>query len=51
MQIQFLIKIENYMLFTKNTRLLLSRKPKTAYFASHTKYTNASEGKTKIMLR
>jgi len=32
-------------------RLALSRKPETAYFASHMKYTNASAGKTKITLR
>lgn len=32
-------------------RLALSRKPKTAYFASHKKYINASAGKTEIMLR
>jgi hypothetical protein len=48
MEIQFPIKI---VLFTKNMSLVLSRKPKTAYFATDTKYINTSAGKTKIVLK
>ena len=45
MQIQFPIKTEKYILFTKNMRLALPMKPETAYIASHTEYINASEVK------
>jgi hypothetical protein len=45
------MKIKDYMLFTKNIRLMLPKKMKAVYSARRTKYINASAGKTKIMLR